>query len=45
MGIVLSGIATLNLTGLTDALMQMVAHGLVAGDTFTPAISMTTVHW
>lgn len=34
MGIVLLGIATLNLTGLTGAVMQMVAHGLVAGVTF-----------
>jgi len=31
MGIVLLGIATLNLTGLTGAVMQMVAHGLTAG--------------
>ncbi len=31
MGIVLLGIASLNLTGLTGAVMQMVAHGLTAG--------------
>lgn len=31
MGIVLLGIATLNVTGLTGAVMQMVAHGLTAG--------------
>ncbi|MDP3540699.1 MAG: NADH-quinone oxidoreductase subunit M [Azonexus sp.] len=31
MGIVLLGIATLNVTGLTGAVMQMVAHGLIAG--------------
>jgi len=31
MGIVLLGIASLNVTGLTGALMQMVAHGLTAG--------------
>lgn len=31
MGIVLLGIATLNITGLTGAVMQMVAHGLTAG--------------
>ncbi len=31
MGIVLLGIATLNVTGLTGAVMQMVAHGLAAG--------------
>ncbi|MDH5445882.1 MAG: NADH-quinone oxidoreductase subunit M [Gammaproteobacteria bacterium] len=31
MGVVLLGIATLNVTGLTGAVMQMVAHGLVAG--------------
>ena len=30
MGIVLLGIATLNVTGLTGAVMQMVAHGLTA---------------
>jgi NADH-quinone oxidoreductase subunit M len=34
MGVVLLGIATLNLTGLTGAVLQMVAHGLVAGATF-----------
>ncbi|MCU7837360.1 MAG: NADH-quinone oxidoreductase subunit M [gamma proteobacterium symbiont of Taylorina sp.] len=34
MGIVLLGIATLNITGITGALMQMVAHGLVAGALF-----------
>ncbi|HEY9051392.1 MAG TPA: NADH-quinone oxidoreductase subunit M [Gammaproteobacteria bacterium] len=34
MGVVLLGIATLNIAGLTGALMQMVAHGLVAGATF-----------
>lgn len=31
MGVVLLGIATLNAMGLTGAVMQMVAHGLVAG--------------
>jgi len=31
MGIVLLGIASLNITGLTGAVMQMVAHGLTAG--------------
>jgi len=34
MGVVLLGIATLNVIGLTGALMQMVAHGFVAGATF-----------
>ena len=34
MGIVLLGIATLNITGFTGALMQMIAHGLVAGALF-----------
>jgi len=34
MGIVLFGIAALNVAGLTGAMMQMVAHGLVAGATF-----------
>ena len=34
MGIVLLGIAALNIAGLTGALMQMVAHGLVAGALF-----------
>ncbi|MCW8955476.1 MAG: NADH-quinone oxidoreductase subunit M, partial [Gammaproteobacteria bacterium] len=34
MGVVLLGIAALNFSGLTGALMQMVAHGLVAGATF-----------
>ena len=34
MGVVLLGIATLNLAGLTGAVMQMVAHGLVADATF-----------
>ncbi len=34
MGVVLLGIATLNLAGITGALMQMVAHGLVAGALF-----------
>ncbi|OOZ35846.1 complex I subunit 4 family protein [Solemya velesiana gill symbiont] len=34
MGVVLLGIATLNQTGLTGAVMQMVAHGLVAGALF-----------
>jgi len=34
MGLVLFGIASLNLAGLTGALMQMVAHGLVAGALF-----------
>ncbi len=31
MGVVLLGIATLNITGLNGAVMQMFAHGLVAG--------------
>jgi NADH-quinone oxidoreductase subunit M len=34
MGIVLLGIATLNVTGLTGAVMQMVAHGLTAAALF-----------
>ena len=34
MGIVLLGIATLNLTGMTGAVLQMTAHGLVAGAMF-----------
>jgi len=34
MGVVLLGIATLNITGLTGAVMQMIAHGLVAGALF-----------
>ncbi len=34
MGLVLLGIATLNLAGITGALMQMIAHGLVAGALF-----------
>jgi NADH-quinone oxidoreductase subunit M len=34
MGVVLLGIAALNLAGLTGALMQMMAHGLVAGSLF-----------
>ncbi|MCP4263762.1 MAG: NADH-quinone oxidoreductase subunit M [Planctomycetes bacterium] len=34
MGVVLLGIATLNSTGLTGAVMQMTAHGLVAGVLF-----------
>jgi NADH-quinone oxidoreductase subunit M len=34
MGIVLLGIAALNIAGLTGALMQMLAHGLVAGALF-----------
>ncbi|WP_457668908.1 complex I subunit 4 family protein [Thiolapillus sp.] len=34
MAVVLLGIATLNIAGLTGAVMQMVAHGLVAGATF-----------
>lgn len=34
MGVVLLGIATLNVVGLTGALLQMVAHGFVAGATF-----------
>ena len=34
MGIVLLGIAALNITGITGALFQMVAHGLVAGALF-----------
>jgi NADH-quinone oxidoreductase subunit M len=34
MGVVLVGIAALNLAGITGAVMQMVAHGLVAGALF-----------
>jgi NADH-quinone oxidoreductase subunit M len=34
MGVVLLGIATLNITGFSGAVMQMVAHGLVAGAMF-----------
>jgi len=34
MGVVLLGIATLNITGISGAVMQMVAHGLVAGAMF-----------
>lgn len=34
MGIVLLGIATMNVAGLSGAMMQMVAHGLVAGALF-----------
>ena len=34
MGVVLIGIAALNQVGLTGAVMQMVAHGLVAGSLF-----------
>ena len=34
MGIVVFGIATLQVTGLTGAIAQMVAHGLVAGTLF-----------
>lgn len=34
MGVVLLGIATLNLTGLTGAVTQMIAHGFVAGALF-----------
>lgn len=34
MGVVLLGIAALNITGLTGAVLQMVAHGLVAGAMF-----------
>ena len=34
MGVVLLGIATLNVVGITGAVMQMVAHGLVAGALF-----------
>ena len=34
MGVVLLGIATLNITGITGAVMQMTAHGLVAGALF-----------
>lgn len=34
MGVVLLGIAALNTAGLTGAMMQMVAHGLVAGTLF-----------
>ena len=34
MGVVLLGIATLNVTGISGAVMQMVAHGLVAGAMF-----------
>lgn len=34
MGVVLLGIATLNVTGLTGAVVQMVAHGLTAATLF-----------
>ncbi len=34
MGVVLLGIAALNVAGMTGAVMQMVAHGLVAGALF-----------
>lgn len=34
MGVVLLGIATLNITGITGAVFQMTAHGLVAGSLF-----------
>lgn len=34
MGVVLLGIATLNQYGITGAVYQMIAHGLVAGATF-----------
>ncbi|EGV50272.1 complex I subunit 4 family protein [endosymbiont of Riftia pachyptila] len=34
MGVVLLGIATLNISGLTGAVLQMMAHGLVAGASF-----------
>lgn len=34
MGVVLLGIATLNVAGLTGAVLQMTAHGLVAGALF-----------
>jgi len=34
MGVVLLGIAALNISGITGALMQMVAHGLVAATLF-----------
>ncbi|MGB7989142.1 MAG: NADH-quinone oxidoreductase subunit M [Candidatus Methylophosphatis roskildensis] len=34
MGVVLLGIAALNVAGITGAVMQMVAHGLVAGALF-----------
>ncbi len=34
MGIVMLGIATLNVTGLTAAVLQMTAHGLIAGAMF-----------
>jgi NADH-quinone oxidoreductase subunit M len=34
MGVVLLGISTLNVTGMTGAVYQMVAHGFVAGATF-----------
>lgn len=34
MGVVLLGIATLNIVGLTGAILQMVAHGFVAAATF-----------
>lgn len=34
MGVVLIGISTLNVYGMTGAVYQMVAHGLVAGATF-----------
>ena len=34
MGVVLLGIAALNITGLTGAVLQMTAHGLIAGALF-----------
>lgn len=34
MGVILLGIATLNLTGLTGAVLQMTAHGLIAAALF-----------
>lgn len=34
MGIVLLGIASLNITGMTGAVLQMTAHGLIAGAMF-----------
>lgn len=34
MGVVLLGIAAMNVVGLTGALMQMIAHGLVGGSLF-----------
>jgi len=55
MGIVLLGIATLNEVGITGSVLQMTAHGLIAGALFLlvdcfmnapiPAIFRITAHW